>query len=109
MKKLFSLAILGIFFAQKALAQSNPAPNLFVSYGNNSPAAVIAFITQVLLGITGAIAVFYMIIGGFQIMNGGASADMAERGKKTIRYALTGLIIVILSYIIVVVVANSFE
>jgi hypothetical protein len=100
---LFCLILALPAFAQ----QPNPAPFLFVSFRSNDFGTVIAAITRAVLGLIGIVSVVYVIWGGFQYLTSGMNSDLAERGKKTLRYAVTGLIIAILSYIIVTVVVNS--
>ncbi|HYC79934.1 MAG TPA: hypothetical protein VEC17_02815 [Candidatus Binatia bacterium] len=64
-------------------------------------------IMGIFLPVTGVLAVLFLIIGGFQYMLAGANESLAKRGKDTIRYAIIGLIIVILSYVIIQVVVNA--
>jgi hypothetical protein len=89
--------------------QPNPAPDLFVSLGSNDFYSIIQLIGKSLIGLVGVISVFYVIYGGFQYLTSGFNAAQAEQGKKTIRNAVIGLIVVILSYIIVTVVVNSLS
>ncbi len=58
------------------------------------------FIIQFLLQIAGIIAVLFMIYGGYNYVVGGISEDK-ESGKKTIQYALIGLIVALSAWIIV--------
>jgi hypothetical protein len=64
-------------------------------------------ITGILLPVVGIIAVLFIIIGGFQYMFAGTNEKLAEKGKNTIRNAVIGLVIIILSYVIIVVVVNT--
>lgn len=79
-----------------------------------SPAAdaqslVAWIIVGLLLPIAGIIAILFLIIGGFQYMFAGVNEDLAKRGKSTIRNAIVGLIVIILSYVIVTVVVNTLS
>jgi hypothetical protein len=47
--------------------------------------------------VVGPLAVIFIIIGGIMYMLSGGNKEAAERAKKTIIYAITGLAIVILS------------
>ncbi len=106
--RILAVAVLGLMAAQVALAQQpNPAPGLFVSFTRNDFGTVATAVIRYLLGIVGAVAILYVILGGYQYLTAGANPDLAKRGASTLRNAVIGLIIVILSYIIVTVVVNS--
>ena len=91
-----------------AVQISNPDPTLFVSFSDNSVKGVLTFaILNVILPLTGIVAVLFVIIGGYQYMASGANEEMAEQGKKTLQNAITGLVVVILSYVIVNVIINT--
>ena len=74
--------------------------------GTGSVVNLIIAVIKVLLAITGAIAVLFIIIGGFQIVTAGAIPDNLKKGKQTVLNAIIGLVIIILSYVIITVVAN---
>lgn len=57
-------------------------------------------IVNFLIYIAGTIAVLFVLLGGFWYMTGGLTDDK-EKGKKTITYALMGLVITLLAWIIV--------
>ena len=59
-----------------------------------------------LLTIAFAIAVLFLIIGGFQYITSAGNEEAAEKGKGTAVNALIGIVIIVLSYVIVNVVAN---
>lgn len=109
MKKLIPIIFLGILYSQRAFAilSANPS-NLFINLKSNDFGSVMLYIIELLLGVVGVITLLFIIIGGFQYILSGANPDLAEQGKKTIKNAVIGLVIVILSYIIVVVVTNTF-
>lgn len=60
----------------------------------------ITYIANFLIGIAGTISVLFVILGGFWYMTGSITDDK-EKGKKTITYALAGLGIALLAWIIV--------
>lgn len=60
-----------------------------------------------LLPLAGIIAVFFIIIGGYQYMFSGANEGLAEKGKHTLTNAVIGLVIIILSYVIIRIVATT--
>lgn len=64
-------------------------------------------IMQILLPLAGLIAVLFLIIGGFQYMFAGANPELAKKGKETLKNAIVGLIVVILSYVIITIVVTT--
>jgi hypothetical protein len=64
-------------------------------------------IVQFILGVAGMAAVLFIVIGGFQMILGGASADNVKKGKQTLTWAVIGLAIILLAYTIVAVVQFS--
>jgi hypothetical protein len=67
---------------------------------------LIATVIDMVLFITGAIAVVFLIYGGYLYITSAGNEENAEKGKKTIVNSLIGLVIVILSYVIVNVIVN---
>jgi len=67
---------------------------------------LIALIIRWLLIIMGAIAVLFVVIGGYQYMTSAGNEEAAEKGKKTLINALIGVVIAIMAYVIVTVVVN---
>jgi len=75
----------------------------------SSPQGVVALIAQIInwaLYLSGAIAVIFVIIGGFRYLTAGGNEEQATSGRKSVINALIGLIIIILSYVIVNAVAS---
>jgi hypothetical protein len=60
----------------------------------------ISYFADFFLGIAGLISVLFVLLGGFWYMTGGVTDDK-EKGKKTITYALMGLVLTLLAWIIV--------
>ena len=52
----------------------------------------------------GSIAFLMLLYGGYQYIIGGVYSDMRDQGKTTITYAITGLVLSLLSYAIVSIV-----
>lgn len=71
-------------------------------YGNTNalPNIIVNIIRAVIL-ISGLIAVIFVIIGGVNYMTSSGDSSKLEKAKKTILYALIGLIIAALSFAIV--------
>ena len=59
-----------------------------------------------MLGIAFAIAVLFLIIGGFWYITSAGNEETAEKGKGTVINAIIGIVIIVLSYIIVQVVSR---
>ncbi|HCW31897.1 MAG: hypothetical protein UT55_C0076G0003 [Candidatus Peregrinibacteria bacterium GW2011_GWE2_39_6] len=60
----------------------------------------ITYIANFFIGIAGTVSVLSVMLGGFWYMSGGLTDDK-EKGKKTITYALIGLVITLLAWILV--------
>ncbi len=74
--------------------------------GETSVNGLIKTVINWMLGIAFAIAVIFLIIGGFMYITSAGNEESAEKGKGTVVNALIGIVIIILSYVIVNVVAN---
>jgi hypothetical protein len=53
------------------------------------------------LSIAGLISILMIVIGGFRYITAQGNEEMAESGKKTLQWAIIGLVIILLSYVIV--------
>lgn len=60
------------------------------------------------LGIIGAVAILYIIISGFRFITSAGNEEQAKKGKAGLTWAIIGLIAVIMSYVIVQIVVNTF-
>jgi hypothetical protein len=80
--------------------------NLGLKCGETSVNGLIKTVINWMLGIAFAIAVVFLIIGGFMYITSAGNEESAEKGKGTVLNALIGIVIIILSYVIVNVVAN---
>jgi hypothetical protein len=57
-------------------------------------------------GLAGALTILFIVIGGYQYMTSSGDDKKAESGKKTIKWAVFGLGLVLFSYAIVTVVTR---
>ncbi len=57
-------------------------------------------VIQGILGVTGAIALFYLVWGGITWMTSQGNADRIKKGKDTIVWAILGLAFIFFSYVI---------
>lgn len=74
---------------------NNPAPGA-TNFGD-----LLVDIIRILLIFSGAVAVLFLIIGGFRYIISSGNAEQVEGAKKTILYALLGLIIIFIAFILV--------
>jgi hypothetical protein len=75
----------------------------------NTRADIIALIAKIIewaLYLSGAVAVVFIIIGGYRYMTAGGNEETATKARKAVVNALIGLVIIILAYVIVNVVTN---
>jgi type IV secretory pathway VirB2 component (pilin) len=75
--------------------------------GNGTIAELATTIINILLGLSGIVAVIMVIIGGYQWMTARGNEAQVTNGRKTLINALIGLAIIILSYAVVQAV-NTF-
>ena len=62
---------------------------------------IFAFVTNLILYASGSVAVLLLIIGGVRYIMSFSNQEQMDAAKKTIKFALIGLIVVILAYAIV--------
>ncbi len=74
---------------------------------STSIGALLKTILDILLTLGGIVAVLFIIIGGYQYVTSRGSEDQAKAGRKTITYAVVGLVAVLLAYMIVSVLTNT--
>ncbi len=68
---------------------------------------LIATIIRLMLYFAGMVAVVFVIVGGYYYLTARGNEEQATKGRQTLVYALLGLSIVILSYVIVTVLTNQ--
>ena len=74
--------------------------------GSRSLSELIYNAIRILLAFAGAIAVLFIIVGGFWYITASGNEEQAEKGKTTLINAVIGVIIVVLAYAIVTVIVN---
>jgi hypothetical protein len=74
--------------------------------GANRLNDVILTIINIILGVTFALAILFLIVGGFRYLTSAGNEEAAEKGKKTVINALIGIAIIILSFVLVNIVAS---
>lgn len=104
----FLLAPSPAFAQDKVLEGINsvkgPFPETVVSSDN--PKQLLVRIIELGLYIGAMLAVVFIIVGGYQYVTSAGSEDAAKKGRRTLVYAVIGLVIIILAYVIVQTVYN---
>jgi hypothetical protein len=91
------------------------ASNVFAEFGGESPplegipdgdgeTAIRESVTSIVntvLSFLALIAVVFVIVGGFRILTAGGNEENVTKGRKTIIYAIIGLVVIFFSKIIV--------
>lgn len=73
----------------KGVATLSCLPALFVN------------IVNALLGLSGAVALFLVIYSGVKLITSGGEAKQVEGARKTLTYAIIGLVVVLTSFIVI--------
>ncbi len=73
---------------------------------SQSVGGLIVKITNWVLGFGASIAILFIIYGGFLYLTAAGNEKQAESAKQTLTYAVIGLIVILLAYVIVSLVGN---
>jgi len=73
---------------------------------SRSVSELIFNVIDLLLFFAGAVAVIFVIIGGYQYITSNGNDEAAEKGRKTFTNAIIGVIVIVLSYTIIYVITN---
>lgn len=109
MKKVtqISLAAMSLLPASVFAAEPIPGVTPVTPTGNLDIASVLSTVIYWILGLSGGIAVLFLILGGLQYITSSGNKDKAEQAKQTILYAVIGLIVIALSFVIVAFVTQN--
>lgn len=91
---------LNLLAVQQAVAITAPTIDNPLS-GNQNFGGVLRTVINALLLFAGAVAVLFLIIGGFRYVISAGNAEQVEAAKKTILYAILGLIIIFIAFFLV--------
>lgn len=83
---------------------TNPAPGYFVDFKDFGQ--LLRGVVKVGLQFAGAIAVIFLVVGGYQYVVSRGNEEAMEKAKKTITSAVIGIIIISLAFAIVQIVDN---
>ncbi|MBD3157131.1 hypothetical protein GF369_04870 [Candidatus Peregrinibacteria bacterium] len=97
---------IGKWFAEKDTKSKNDILACAIKTGRVHfwmiPYFIVYFI-EFLIGIAGLVAIFFIVIGGYQLVISGAN-DQKDAAKNTIKHALMGLVLVLVAWVVVNVV-----
>ncbi len=68
--------------------------------------AIIQTALNWLLAFAGVVALFFILLSGFKFITSGGDAKQADSARKTLTYAILGLVLILLSFAIVNLIAN---
>jgi hypothetical protein len=75
--------------------------------GPKTSGTVIEKMVDLLLKFAGTASILFLILGGYRYITSQGNQDLAEKAKKTVLYAVIGLIVSIAAYLIFLVAAQS--
>lgn len=81
-------------------------PGVGTDQGQALQQNVLPTITNIVVSITGGLALLFVIISGIQILTAYGNEEKIGEAKKTLTWALLGLLISILSYAIVQIIVS---
>jgi len=97
-------AFISVFFAFGARAASTVNWNNGVfenPTGVNNTTALVTNIVNWLLGITSALVILFLVVGGIMYITAAGDEQKTEQAKKIITYCIIGLVIILISYSVV--------
>ncbi len=103
MIKELSLALYAALIMTPSLASAK----MLTTYKGTSLTALLKFVRTWLLGIAGAVAVLFIVIGGVKLVTSVGNPKRLEDAKKTLTYAIIGLVAVLLSTVILNIIAGD--
>jgi hypothetical protein len=74
----------------------------------NSVPALINNVIKGIMGIVGAVALLYLVLGGLTWLTSQGSPDRVKKGKETLVWAVSGLVMIFFSYAILNYIFTNF-
>jgi flagellar basal body-associated protein FliL len=110
MRKLIKVGITSFFVASiiLVLLGSRTGAQITILGLPQNLVDTIKTVINAILYLVGFIAVIFLIIGGVQYMTAQGNPDSLEAAKKTILYAIIGIVIIVISWAIVFYVTTQF-
>lgn len=95
-------------FAQGLIGADDNIDNVKLATGNaDSASELIRTIVNYFLFFLGLIATIMVIGGGVMLVTGAGEQEKVDKGKKMITFALVGIIVILLSFVLVKTVIDS--
>jgi len=108
MKKITSLTLGAMsLLPASVFAAEIPEVSPVTPTGNLTIESLLSTVIYWILGLSGGIAVLFLILGGLQYVTSSGNKDKAEQAKQTILYAVIGLVVIALSFVIVAFVSQN--
>jgi amino acid transporter len=102
MKKLIKIGYTALAMSPvAALAIDVNCPDQLGGACDSDLAGMITMISNTILLLVGVVAVLFLIIGGFQYIASGGNPEQVNKAKNTIFYAIIGIIVALLAYVLV--------
>ena len=103
MKNIKEIGLLaaGALLANPVFADDSISPITVANEENLKIGVILVNITNWVLGFSAAVAVLFLIIGGLQYVTASGNEKRADAAKKTILYAVIGLVVILLAYLVV--------
>lgn len=92
---------------QQVLQSKNRVNQVDVPGTPNSVGSVLENLAMIIFVFGGATAVLFLILGGYRYITSQGNPDLAESAKKTVLYAVIGLIVVFMSALLFNLVAST--
>ncbi|NQV00462.1 MAG: hypothetical protein HQ538_07015 [Parcubacteria group bacterium] len=99
--------ILNLNYAKASSGGSGDVVSLQSPINIESPAELAALVVRANVAIVGLVAVAAMIYAGILYFTSGGNEEQAGKAKKTMTYAIIGLVVVLLSYVIINTLINT--
>ncbi len=103
------VAVAGLLVCNTAFAANEGFTTTAAATGvaSGTESELITSVTNWVLGITGAIAVLFIIYGGFRYITASGNQTQMEQAKNILIKAIIGLVIVLVAYVIVTAVVGA--
>lgn len=75
----------------------------------NSLGKLMSDIIQIMIAVGGILCIIFIIVGGFKFVTSGGDEKKLASAKGTLTYAIVGLIVIILAFVILQVVQYFLE
>lgn len=86
--------------SNQQLKDKNTTPEQYVQ------GVVLPTLTQTIIALAGGLSFLFIIIGGIQILTAYGNEESLSNGRKTVTFAIVGLVISLLSYAIVSIISS---